>query len=130
MANTIPDSAIQLRSEVKSSGELELSLVEMPVPTPGENDILIRVEATPINPSDLGLLVGAADLSTAVQSGTADRPVITAKVPAPAMRAMKARVDQSLPVGNEGAGTVVAAGSSDAAQALMGKLVTGLGGEF
>lgn len=130
MANTIPDSAIQLRSEVKSSGELELSLVEMPVPTPGENDILIRVEATPINPSDLGLLVGAADLSTAVQSGTADRPVITAKVPEPAMRAMKARVDQSLPVGNEGAGTVVAAGSSDAAQALMGKLVTGLGGEF
>ena len=130
MANIIPDSAIQLRSEVKSSGELELSLVEVPVPTPGENDILIRVEATPINPSDLGLLVGAADLSTAVQSGTADRPVITAKVPEPAMRAMKARVDQSLPVGNEGAGTVVAAGSSDAAQALMGKLVTGLGGEF
>ncbi|MEM5518680.1 zinc-binding dehydrogenase [Henriciella sp. AS95] len=130
MSNSIPDTALQLRSEVKSSGELELSLAEVSVPTPGENDILIRIAATPINPSDLGLLVGAADLSTATQSGTADRPVITAKIPEQAMRAMKARVGQSLPVGNEGAGTVVAAGSSDAAQALMGKLVTGLGGEF
>lgn len=130
MANSIPDTALQLRTLVKSSGELELSLADVPVPTPGENDVLIRVEATPINPSDLGLLVGAADLSTAKASGTADRPVITAKIPEVGMRAMGGRIDQSLAVGNEGAGTVVAAGSSDAAQALMGKTVTGLGGEF
>ena len=92
--------------------------------------MLIRVEATPINPSDLGLLVGGADISTARQKGTADNPVITADIPQGGMRAMAARTDQSLPVGNEGAGTVVAAGKSPEAQALLGKKVTGLGGEF
>ncbi len=130
MANSIPDTALQLRTLVKSSGELELSLADVPVPTPGENDVLIQVEATPINPSDLGLLVGAADLSTLKASGTQDRPVLTASIPEVGMRAMGARLNQSLPVGNEGAGTVVAAGSSEAAQALLGKTVTGLGGEF
>lgn len=130
MAYDIPETGLQLRTLVKESGELELSLADVPVPQPGENDVVIRVEATPINPSDLGLLVGAADLSTARAGGSPDRPVITADIPKPAMRAMAARVGQSLAVGNEGAGTVVAAGSSDAAQALLGKTVTGLGGEF
>lgn len=130
MTNTVPKTALQLRSHLKASGELELSLAEVSVPEPGPDDLIIRVEATPINPSDLGLLVGGADLSTAVQSGTKDRPVITAKVPAPAMRAMAARLDQSMPVGNEGAGVVVKAGSSPAAQALLGKMVAGLGGEM
>lgn len=130
MAASIPDTGLQLRSLVKESGELELSLTEVPVPQPGDDDILIEVEATPINPSDLGLLVGAADLSTARTSGTADRPVITADIPKAGMRAMGARVGHSLPVGNEGAGTVIAAGKSPAAQALVGKKVTGLGGEF
>lgn len=130
MTNTVPKTALQLRSHLKASGELELSLAEVAVPEPGPDDVIIRVEATPINPSDLGLLVGGADMSTAVQSGTKDRPVITAKVPAPAMRAMAARLDQSMPVGNEGAGVVVKAGSSPAAQALLGKMVAGLGGEM
>ena len=130
MSNNVPEKGLQLRTLVKSSGELELSLAEVDVRKPNDDEIVIQVEATPINPSDLGLLVGAADLSNAKQTGTADRPVITAPVPAPAMRAMAARMDQSLAVGNEGAGTVVAAGSSDAAQALLGKKVTGLGGEF
>jgi len=130
MTNTVPKTALQLRSHLKASGELELSLAEVAVPEPGPDDVIIRVEATPINPSDLGLLVGGADMSTAVQSGTKDRPVITAKVPAPAMRAMAARMDQSMPVGNEGAGVVVKAGASPAAQALLGKMVAGLGGEM
>ncbi|MBA4339560.1 zinc-binding dehydrogenase [Hyphomonas sp.] len=130
MTNTVPKTALQLRSHLKASGELEISLAEVAVPEPGPDDVIIRVEATPINPSDLGLLVGGADMSTAVQSGTKDRPVITAKVPAPAMRAMAARMDQSMPVGNEGAGVVVKAGSSPAAQALLGKMVAGLGGEM
>lgn len=130
MATELPETGLQLRSLVREDGKLELSLAEIAVPTPGENDIVIRVEATPINPSDLGLLVGAADLSTLRNEGSKDRPKLIADIPAPAMRAMKARVGQSLGVGNEGAGTVVAAGSSDAAQALLGKQVTGLGGEF
>ncbi len=130
MSTSIPKTALQLRSHLKASGELEISLADVAVPEPGPDDVIIRVEATPINPSDLGLLVGGADMSTAVQSGTKDRPVITAKVPAPAMRAMAARMDQSMPVGNEGAGVVVKAGSSPAAQALLGKMVAGLGGEM
>ena len=128
--STLPEKGLQIRTLIKPEGELELSLAEVEIPTPGPTDIIIKVEATPINPSDLGLLVGAGDISTAVQSGTADRPVITAKVPEAGMRAMKARTGESLPVGNEGAGTVVAAGESEAAQALLGKRVTGLGGEF
>ena len=130
MSGNIPEKGLQLRTLIKESGELELSLIDVPVPQPGDDDILIRVEATPINPSDLGLLVGAGDLSTLRRSGTDSHPVITADVPKPGMRAMAGRVGQSLPVGNEGAGTVVAAGKSPAAQALLGKKVTGLGGEF
>ncbi|MEQ8558711.1 MAG: zinc-binding dehydrogenase [Henriciella sp.] len=130
MAGNVPEKGLQLRTLVKESGELELSLIDVPVPEPGDDEIVIRVEATPINPSDLGLLVGAADLSTAKASGSDSHPVVTAEVPKPAMRAMAARLGQSLAVGNEGAGTVVAAGKSEAAQALLGKTVTGLGGEF
>jgi NADPH:quinone reductase-like Zn-dependent oxidoreductase len=130
MTNTVPKTALQLRSLAKASGELELSLAEVLVPEPGPDDVLIRVEATPITPSDLGLLVGGADMSTAKASGTKDQPVVTASIPAPALRAMAARLDQSMPVGNEGAGVVVKAGSSPAAQALLGKMVAGLGGEM
>ncbi|MBI1400383.1 zinc-binding dehydrogenase [Hyphomonas sp.] len=130
MPNTVPKTALQLRSLAKASGELELSLAEVLVPEPGPDDVLIRVEATPINPSDLGLLVGGADMSTAKASGTKEQPVVTANIPPPALRAMTARLDQSMPVGNEGAGVVVKAGSSPAAQALLGKMVAGLGGEM
>ena len=130
MSGNVPEKGLQLRTLVKESGELELSLIDVPVPQPGDDDVLIRVEATPINPSDLGLLVGAGDLSTLRKSGTDSHPVVTADIPKPGMRAMAGRVGQSLPVGNEGAGTVVAAGKSPAAQALLGKKVTGLGGEF
>ncbi|MBX9649834.1 MAG: zinc-binding dehydrogenase [Xanthobacteraceae bacterium] len=121
-------SGLQLRSLLKKSGELELSLVNIPTPEPGEDEVVVRVEATPINPSDLGLLIGPADMSTAVVSGTKDLPVITAKMPEAAVKMMGARLDQSLPVGNEGAGTVIRTGSSDAAKALMGKLVSVIGG--
>ncbi len=124
----IPNTALQLRSLIQSSGDLQLSLASVPVPTPGDNEVLIRVEAAPLNPSDQGLLFGAADLASARASGTAEQPVITAKVPAGAMKAMAGRMDQSMPVGNEGAGLVVAAGASPAAQALLGKRVAALGG--
>jgi len=100
----------------------------VPTPEPGPDEVVVRVEATPINPSDLGLLTGAADLSTMKASGTKDAPVITAKVPEAAMKGMAARLDESMPVGNEGAGVVIKTGSSDAAKALMGKTVSMIGG--
>jgi len=121
-------TGLQLRSLIRKSGELEISLLPVPTPEPGPDEVVVRVEASPINPSDLGLLVGAADMSTAKASGTRDAPVITAKVPEAAMRAMAGRLDESMPVGNEGAGVVVKTGSSDAAKALMGKTVAMIGG--
>lgn len=121
-------SGLQLRSTIKSGGELEISLLDVPTPEPAADEVVVRVEATPINPSDLGLLVGAADMSTAKASGTKEFPVITAKVPQAAMGAMAARLDQSMPVGNEGAGLVIRTGSSEAATALMGKTVAMIGG--
>jgi NADPH2:quinone reductase len=124
----LPSTALQLRSLITADGALELSLAEVPVPAPGDDEVLIRVEAAPINPSDQGLLFGAADMATARQEGSAERPVVRASVPASAMGAMAGRLGQSMPVGNEGAGTVVAAGASAAAQALLGKKVAVFGG--
>jgi NADPH:quinone reductase-like Zn-dependent oxidoreductase len=121
-------TGLQLRSLIKKSGELEISLVDVPTPEPGPDEVVVRIEGSPINPSDLGLLVGAADMSTAKASGTKDAPIISAKVPEAAMRAMAGRLDESMPVGNEGAGVVVRTGSSDAAKALMGKTVAMIGG--
>ena len=88
----------------------------------------MRVDASPINPSDLGLLFGLADMSTAKVTGTAAAPVVTAAIPPGFMKGLAGRVDESLPVGNEGAGLVVKAGTSPAAQALLGKTVAILGG--
>ena len=117
------ESGLQLRSLVKKSGVLEVSLASVPTPEPAADEIVIRVEATPINPSDIALLLGPIDMNTAKQSGSAASPVLTANVLERALPALSSRFDQSMPVGNEGAGIVVKAGSSPAAQALMGKLV-------
>jgi NADPH:quinone reductase-like Zn-dependent oxidoreductase len=113
---------------VTSQGTLELSLRDVPVPTPAANEVLVRVEASPINPSDLGLLIAGADVTTATVAGTPERPVVTALLGAGALEGLSARVDKPLPVGNEGAGTVVAAGSSPAAQSLLGRTVGIAGG--
>ena len=80
MAGDLPETALELRSLVTSGGTLELSLHEVPVPDPGANEVLVRVEASPINPSDLGLLVASADMTTATVAGTPERPVVTASV--------------------------------------------------
>src|SRR6476646_5071310 len=121
---------LQLRSLIKKSGELELSLAEVPIPEPGPDQVLVKVEATPINPSDLGLLLGPADMSTAKASGSGAAIKITAKVPEQALPFITARLDQAMPVGNEGAGTVIKASSSEAAQALLGKAVSAVGGSM
>ena len=128
MTADLPGEALELRSLVTSGGTLELSLHEVQVPAPGANEVLVRVEASPINPSDLGLLVAGADMTAATVAGTPERPIVTAPLGQAAVAALSARLDQSLPVGNEGAGTVVAAGSSSAAQALIGKTVAIAGG--
>jgi NADPH2:quinone reductase len=128
MTCNTPKTQLQLRSLVTSSGHLELSLAEIPTPDPAANEVLVRVEAAPINPSDLGLLLGAADMATATVTGTAARAVVQADIPPKLMPGMAGRLDQSMPVGNEGAGVVVAAGSAESARALLGKTVAFLGG--
>jgi NADPH2:quinone reductase len=121
-------TGLQLRSRVTRSGDLELSLTSVPTPVPGANEVVVRVEAAPINPSDLGLLFAMADMTQASQRGTQELPVVAARVPDAALKSMTARFDVSMPVGNEGAGVVVEAGSSAPAQALLGKTVAALGG--
>ena len=123
-------TGLQLRSLVKEDHTLELSLVETEFSQPGPDQVLVRVEAAPINPSDLALLVGPADITTVRVSGTEQLPVITADIPEQSFKMVQGRVGESLAVGNEGAGTVIAAGESDAAQALLGKTVGMVGGEM
>ena len=118
----------ELRSTIKSGGTLEIMLAEVPIPEAKDNQVVVRIDAAPVNPSDLGLLFGAADMSTAKISGSAESAMVMADIPEAMMKAMANRLDQSLPVGNEGAGVVVKAGSSEPAQALMGKTVAVIGG--
>ncbi len=125
---TIPARCLAVRTLVKSSGELEVALVDVDLPVPAEDEVLVQVEASPVNPSDQGLLFAVADLATAQPGGTSHRPVLTARIPPERMASVEGRVGQPLRVGNEGAGTVVAAGSSPAAQALTGRRVAVFGG--
>jgi len=122
---TAPTKGLELRSLV-SDGKLELSLVDVELSPPGPGEVIVRIEAAPLNPSDLGLLTGPADLATLEQGGTADRPVLTAEIPEQRLPMVRARLDESMPVGNEGAGTVIAAG--DGAEELIGKTVAVIGG--
>lgn len=121
-------TGLELRSLITKSGTLELSLAKVEIPEPGPEQVVVKVQASPINPSDLGLLVGPADMSQAKTSGSGADVKVTASLPQSTLPFLAARLDQSLPVGNEGAGTVVKAGSSEAAQALMGKTVSMIGG--
>ena len=104
MTADLPDQALELRSLVTSQGTLELSLRDIPVPSPAANEVLVRVEASPINPSDLGVLIPGADMSTAEVAGTPERPVVTATLKEGALEGLSARVDKPLSVGNEGSG--------------------------
>ncbi|HRD45835.1 MAG TPA: zinc-binding dehydrogenase [Caulobacter sp.] len=122
------ETGLQLRSLVTSGGELQLSLERVDTPAPGPGEVVVAVKASPINPSDLGLLIGPADLSTLKAGRNANGPTATAAIPQHLMRMMAARADESMPVGNEGCGVVVAAGDSPEAQALLGKTVACLGG--
>ena len=126
----LPATNLTMLTLVKPEGQLEISLVRKPMPVPKDHEVLVKILATPINPSDLGLLVGGADMSTARTSERDGLPVVTADVPPAGMRAMAGRVGEALPIGNEGCGVVVQAGASPEAQALMGKTVALIGGEI
>lgn len=127
---TIPATNLTMLTLAKEDGELEVSLQRRPMPQPKAHEVLVKILATPINPSDLGLLFGAADLSAATASERDGLPVLNAKLSEPALRAMAARIGEALPIGNEACGTVVAAGDSPEAQALLGKTVAMIGGEM
>ncbi len=128
MTTPIPATALQLRSLLQADGQLEIRLADVPVPDPAADEVLVRIEATPMNPSDLGLLFSAADLTSAQYAGTPERPVLSATVAPKLMPGLAGRVGQSMPVGNEAAGVVVKAGSSPAAQQLLGRMVAIIGG--
>ncbi|PCJ25098.1 MAG: NADH oxidase [SAR86 cluster bacterium] len=121
---------LQMFSTVKESGELSLELKEQEIPKPDADQVLVRIEATPINPSDLGVMFGLTDMSAATSNTTDGNTALTAPVSEQGMRLMKARVGQALAVGNEGAGTVVATGDSDLAKSLDGKIVAIAGGSM
>ena len=121
---------LQMQSCVHENGTVECALVEITVPEPAENEVLVQIEAAPINPSDLGLMFGAADLASARATERDGQPSLIFDVPPAAMRAMSPRVGHWMPVGNEGSGRVVAAGSHPDAQALLGKRVGMFGGEM
>jgi NADPH2:quinone reductase len=128
MTVDIPATMRQIRSLVTAGGELQLSIATVDTPQPAEHEVLVRIDAAPINPSDLGLLLAAADVSRATSAGTADSPVVTAPIAQQVMPGLAARVGESMPVGNEGCGIVVAAGSAPDAQALLGRTVAIIGG--
>lgn len=128
MTDQTPATGLQLQSLVTEDAKLTVTLVAQPVPEPRDDQVVVKVLATPINPSDLGLLFGAADIAGAQVSTRDGQPLVTADISAVGMRAMAGRVGEAMPVGNEGAGVVVKAGSSPAAQALLGKTVAMLGG--
>jgi len=127
---SLPTTYLQMLSTITKDGELRMELVEKPMPTPMPDQVIIQVEATPINPSDHGVMFGWTDMSGCASNGSGKDTVLSAPVSKHGMGVMKARIGQALPVGNEGAGIVVAAGESEAAQALMGKTVAALSGQM
>lgn len=117
---------LELRSKIDADGTLTLSLEDVTIGAPAADEVVVRVEAAPINPSDLGLLLGPADIATLERSGAGDRPVLRFSVPEGRLSGVRVRLGQSLPVGNEGAGTVIDAGED--AKALIGRKVGMMGG--
>ena len=122
--------ALQMQSCVHENATVECALVEITIPDPKPDEVVVAVEAAPINPSDLGLMFGAADLSTVQEVERNGQPALLFDVPAAAMRAIAPRVGHWMGVGNEGSGRVIAAGDGEAAQALLGQRVGMFGGEM
>ena len=116
----------ELRSSVHDDGTLRLMLEDVVMDVMAPDEIVVRVEAAPINPSDLGLLLGPADVASVRTEGTSERPLLVFDIPAPRRASVAARIGVSSAVGNEGAGTVVAAGED--AMDWIGRRVGMVGG--
>ncbi len=125
---SLPATYLQLLSTVSEQGRLTIAMAEKPMPVSKPDQIVVRIEAAPINPSDHGVMFGMANIAEATSSGEGKARILTAPIIAQGMARMKARFGQALPIGNEGAGTVVAAGSEAYAQSLIGKVVAIMGG--
>jgi NADPH:quinone reductase-like Zn-dependent oxidoreductase len=119
-------NARALHSTLTADNTIRLTLDDVDLGSPGPDEVIVRVDATPVNPTDLALMLSGADLAKA----TASPNTIIAPVSPIVQQIFAGRVDQPLPIGTEGSGTVVAAGDSPAAQALVGKLVATSGGMF
>jgi NADPH:quinone reductase len=128
--NDEPTTNLAMVTQLTIEGQLELYLEERPVAPLKAHEVLVKVLASPINPSDLGLLIGGADVSTLRTGIRNGLPMLTADVPAPGMRAMAGRVGDALMIGNEGSGEVIAAGASPEAQAMIGRTVAMAGGDM
>ena len=100
---------LQLKSLVTDDGYLELLLETAEVPDPGDDEVVVEMHASPINPSDMGMLFASADMTTAEAAGTSDSPVVRAKIPEAMHSYVAPRVGKALVCGNEGAGVVVSA---------------------
>jgi NADPH:quinone reductase-like Zn-dependent oxidoreductase len=126
MATTESLSGLALHTTIGSDGTFRLSLDRETVAQSGPGEVTVRIEAAPINPSDIGLLLGAVDMETLHRTGETEGSPLTGVVPTTALSAMAARLDQCLPAGNEGAGTVVLAGPG--AEHLLGQTIGIFGG--
>lgn len=125
---SLPTDGRALFSTARQDGTLAITLEPQVIAPLADDEILLRVEATPINPSDLGLLFGPADVASARVDARAVHPTMLLDIAPHLRRMVAARVGQPMAVGNEGAGTVVAAGASAAAQALIGRVAATFGG--
>lgn len=126
MTTTETLDGLTLHSTIEADGRFSITLDNAELPPPGPGRVIVRIEAAPINPSDIGLLLGAVDLETLHRDGDGEDAALRGKVPAERLMAMAARFGQALPVGNEGAGTVVAAGAGG--EHLLGQTVAVFGG--
>lgn len=123
----VPTTGLELRSTVAADASVTVAVEQREIPEPGDDQVVVRVEAAPVNPSDMGVLFAGGDVTRAEATG-GDLPGVRVPLDPDRMRALAARVGKPMPVGNEGAGTVVAAGSSERAQALVGRVVGFLSG--
>jgi NADPH:quinone reductase-like Zn-dependent oxidoreductase len=128
MSSDLPVAALELRSTLTDDGVVTMGLRETDVVAPTADQVVVRVDAAPINPSDLGMMLGGGDARGARAAGDDTYPAVAVPLTEAAAAAQRARLGKAMPVGNEGGGVVVAAGSSPSAQALLGKTVGFLSG--
>jgi len=125
--SAVPATTLELRSTVTDDGAVTLAMSRADLPAPGPDEVVVRIEAAPINPSDLGMLFAGADIESVEAAGGADLPAARATI-STGTAGLGGRLGVPMPTGNEGGGTVVATGDSDAARALDGKVVGFLSG--